>query len=136
MSASKNTVWLYEGPPEQIALCVPDASPAQGGYVMVCELQNEELRMFATRFPTKCVANWNSRSDRFAGAKLRRVLISVPIIPYERAKKALIQQLAQDVDSKVDESSSNAIESVKKHANKIFMVRAIQTTNIAGFLQQ
>ena len=77
MRALENDVWLYEGPPDEIGLSVPDASPEQGGYVIVCELQNSELRMFATRFPTKCVNNWNSRSDRFAGQKLRHVMVSV-----------------------------------------------------------
>ena len=45
MRALENDVWLYEGPPDEIGLSVPDASPEQGGYVIVCELQNSELRM-------------------------------------------------------------------------------------------
>lgn len=138
MKALENNVWLYEGPPEEIGLRVPDASPAQGGYVIVCELQNSELRMFATRFPTKCVNNWNSRSDRFAGQKLRHVMISVPLIPYERAKKLLIQKIAQE--SEAAESNDvglhkNAIAIVKKKAESIFGVKSIETKNISGFLQ-
>lgn len=138
MRALENDVWLYEGPPDEIGLSVPDASPEQGGYVIVCELQNSELRMFATRFPTKCVNNWNSRSDRFAGQKLRHVMVSVPIIPYERAKKLLIQKLAQEPSSDGsddDRKVPSVIATVKKQAESIFRVRSIETTKVAGYLQ-
>lgn len=131
-------MWLYEGPPDEIGLSVPDASPEQGGYVIVCELQNSELRMFATRFPTKCVNNWNSRSDRFGGQKLRHVMVSVPIIPYERAKKLLIQKLAQEPSSDgIDDGPKvpSIIATVKKQAESIFRVRSIETTKVAGYLQ-
>ena len=135
MRPLENDVWLYEGPPDEIGMSVPDASPAQGGYVIVCELQNSELRMFATRFPTKCVSNWNSRAERFAGQKLRHVLVSVPIIPYERAKKLLIQKLAQETESTSNNPAPGVIATVKKQAESILQTRTIDSSNVIGFLQ-
>lgn len=140
MRALENDVWLYEGPPDQVGLSVPDASLTEGGYVIVCELENSELRMFATRFPTKCVANWNNRSRRYSGASLKHVLVSIPMIRYERAKRLLIDKLAEEPGEhmamgQADAAPVTALATVKKQAEMIFSVKTVESTNVIGYLQ-
>lgn len=140
MRALENDVWLYEGPPDRVGLSVPDASLTEGGYVIVCELENSELRMFATRFPTKCVANWNNRSRRYSGASLKHVLVSIPMIRYERAKRLLIDKLAEDPGDRMpvgrpDGAPETAIATVKKQAEQIFSVKTVESSKVIGYLQ-
>jgi len=89
-------VWLYDGDPEYIALQVSDASPTEGGYLVVFELENGETRVFATRHPSKYVAAWEKSSKLHGGLVLSRVVVSHPHPRYEKIKRSILKAMESD----------------------------------------
>lgn len=89
-------MWLFDGDPEMVSAMVPDASAQVGGYIMVFVLTSGEPRIVATRFPGKNVTSWKSRSARYRGEELHRVLVSPPHPRYEKLKRILALQLSHD----------------------------------------
>ena len=69
-------MWLFDGSPELVGAKVPDASAQDGGYIMVFVLESGSPRIVATRFPGKNVTSWKSRSARYGGESLNRVLVT------------------------------------------------------------
>ncbi len=109
--------WLYDGAPENIGLIIPDADPAEGGYVMLAELRNGDVRMFATRFPGRCVSGWKSQIDKFGGQRFQRVLVTVPHIRYERIKRLVAEQIGEEQEG--------CIELFKKRTTELFEQKLI-----------
>lgn len=94
--------WLYDGAPENVGLLIHDAAPGDGGYLLLAELQNGGVRMFATRFPARCVAGWKSTIYKFGGTKFKRVLVSAPHIRYERIKRLVIESAQEKGTTELD----------------------------------
>jgi len=113
-------VWLYDGLPEHIGLSVRDATPIEGGYVVVFELENKDIRMLATRFPAKYVQSWRSQTKRLNGEELTRVLVSSPHPRYEKFKRTLAEALADDVED--GQPSRPTIAMVKEKAKALFKI--------------
>lgn len=114
-------MWLFDGSPDDLGLSVQDASPMEGGYVVVLELMNCEIRMLATRFPSKYISTWKSRTRRYGGEELKRVMVSQPHPRYERVKRLLIERLA--VDQEVIKPEDGAMDSIKRRAESIFSIK-------------
>ena len=91
-------VWMFDGSPELVSVKVPDASAQDGGYIMVFVLESGSPRIVATRFPGKNVTSWKSRSARYGGQTLNRVLVTKPHPRYEKIKRLLAHQLSVDDD--------------------------------------
>lgn len=89
-------MWLFDGKPEMVSAMVPDASAQVGGYIMVFVLTSGAPRIVATRFPGKNVTSWRSKSARYGGEELDRVLVSPPHPRYEKLKRLLALQLSHD----------------------------------------
>lgn len=87
---------MYDGAPENVGLLIPDAAPGDGGYLLLAELHNGDVHMFATRFPARCVAGWKSTIYKFGGEKPHRVLVSSPHIRYERIKRLVIESAQEE----------------------------------------
>lgn len=102
MTNTTGNAWLYDGIPENVGLLIPDAAPEDGGYLLLAELQNGDVRMFATRFPARCVAGWKSTINKFGAGKLNRVLVSSPHIRYERIKRLVIESAEHEGTSALD----------------------------------
>ncbi len=116
-------MWLYDGLPEHIGLSVRDATPIEGGYVVVFELENKEIRMLATRFPAKYVSSWRSQTKRHNGEELTRVLVSPPHPRYEKLKRTLAEALADDSDS--GSCNRPTIGMVKEKAKALFKIKPV-----------
>ena len=114
-------VWLFDGTPDEIGLNVQDASPVDGGYVVVFELENREVRMMATRFPAKYIASWRSNTRRYGGEELKRVLVSAPHPRYERLKKMLAANMASEAGPG-GKPSEPSIDLVLRKAQQLFGV--------------
>lgn len=125
MSPKEDKTWIYDGPPDNIGLLIPDADPADGGYVLLTELDNGVVRMFATRFPGRCVASWMAQIRRFGGAKPGRVLVSSPHLLYERIKRMVVED--------VGVANAQSIEQYKRKTNELF---AIEPLNVKGASQR
>ncbi len=91
MSEQKLNSWIYDGKPDNIGLVVPDANPGDGGYIVLAQLRNGEVRLFATRYPTRCVVGWKSQVRKFGGQDFTRVMVSTPHIRYERIKRMIVE---------------------------------------------
>ncbi|KLR58976.1 hypothetical protein [Diaphorobacter sp. J5-51] len=91
MSEKKLNSWIYDGTPDNIGLIVPDANPGIGGYIVLAQLHNGEVRLFATRYPTRCVVGWKSQVRKFGGQDFTRVMVSTPHIRYERIKRMIVE---------------------------------------------
>lgn len=116
-------MWLYDGLPEHIGLSVRDATPIEGGYVVVFELENKEIRMLATRFPAKYVSSWRSQTKRHNGEELTRVLVSPPHPRYEKLKRTLAEALADDTEGGAHVRPT--IGMVKEKAKALFKIKPI-----------
>ncbi len=117
MKEAADNTWIYEGPPEKISLLIPDADPADGGYVLLTELDNGVVRMFATRFPGRCVAGWMTQIRRFGGAKPSRVLVSSPHLLYERIKRMVVDE------AKLEDRHD--LNSYKRRTRELFEIKPI-----------
>lgn len=126
-------MWLYDGLPEHIGLSVRDASPLEGGYVVVFELDTGEVRMLATRFPAKYVASWKSNARRYGGGELRRVLVSKPHPRYERLKRMLTEMLADDAAD--GDAAPLSIALVLEKAHTLFPAKPSKQLGDKSFLQ-
>ena len=112
-------MWLYDGGPEGVCLRVNDASPTDGGYVMVFILPSGDARLLATRFPAKYVTTWRTNSKRCGGEDLERVLIS-PLHPrYEKIKRLLATQLIPKDDSEAT-LREISVETITEEVTKLF----------------
>ena len=89
-------MWMFDGSPEHVGAMVPDASAQDGGYIMVFVLESGSPRIVATRFPAKNVTSWKSRSARYGGETLNRVLVTKAHPRYEKIKRLLAHQLSID----------------------------------------
>ncbi|MFN9472692.1 hypothetical protein [Acidovorax sp.] len=114
-------MWLYDGLPDDLRLSVRDATTAEGGYVVVLELQNSEIRLLATRYPAKYMTSWKSRTKQYAGSEVTRVLVSDPHPLYERVKRELLERLESNAESL---SASKQMERIKELAKPIFSIKA------------
>lgn len=115
-------MWLFDGSPDDLGLSVQDASPMEGGYVVVLELKNREIRMLATRFPSKYISTWKSRTRRYGGEELKRVMVSIAHPRYERVKRLLIERLAMDQGPIAPDDE--AMDSIKRRAESILSVKS------------
>lgn len=102
MTNTTGNAWLYDGAPENVGLLIPDAAPGDGGYLLLAEMHNGDVRMFATRFPARCVAGWKSTINKFGAGKLNRVLVSSPHIRYEHIKRLVIESAQEEGTSALD----------------------------------
>lgn len=123
--ANDDKTWIYDGSPQNIGLLIRDADPADGGYVLLTQLDNGVVRMFATRFPGRCVAGWMAQIRRFGGAKPSRVLVSSPHLLYERIKRMVVEDAKQ--------RDKHDIESYLHKTRELF---AIEPIDVKGVSQQ
>lgn len=112
-------MWIYDGSPEIVSAVVPDASAADGGYIMVFVLQSGAPRIVATRFPGKNVTSWKSRAARYGGETLARVLVSKPHPRYEKIKRLLTNQLALDEEG-ASTSTPLTLEFIDTKVSELF----------------
>ena len=117
MSEKKWNSWIYDGTPDNIGLLVPDASPADGGYIVLAQLSNGDVRLFATRYPTRCVVGWKSQVRKFGGQEFARVLVSKPHIRYERIKRMITESAGS--------ASGDGIEFFQDKVTELFNVAAL-----------
>lgn len=113
-------MWMFDGSPEHVGAMVPDASAQDGGYIMVFVLESGSPRIVATRFPAKNVTSWKSRSARYGGETLNRVLVTKAHPRYEKIKRLLAHQLSID-----DEGNASpgplTIEVIRTKVNSLFV---------------
>lgn len=114
-------MWLYDGLPDGLGLSVRDATPTEGGYVVVLELQNSEIRLLATRYPAKYMTSWKSRTKQYAGSEVTRVLVSDPHPLYERVKRILMERLELKSEAL---GTCKEMERIKELAKPIFSIKA------------
>lgn len=114
--------WLYDGDPDNIGLVIPDADPAEGGYILLAEQTNGNVKLFATRFPGRSVAGWKSQITKFGGQKFKRVLVSAAHIRYERIKR-LVAENAQ-------EKGLKDLEQFVNKTNELFELRVVERKQI------
>jgi hypothetical protein len=123
-------VWLYDGDPEFIGLRVGDATPDDGGYLVLFQLENGETRIFATRYPAKYVSMWRKNSKLHSGYEPERVLVSPPSIRYERIKRALTKMVSESMDECGCKNDKNtciqckcaSMESIIKSAESLYKI--------------
>ena len=116
-------MWLYDGEPDHICLGVKDASPHEGGYVVVFQLDSGETRILATRFPAKCVSSWKSHARRYGGVDVTRVLVSRPHHRYEKIKRMLAAELVNGEDGGLH-TGPVTVDAITKKALELFAIQA------------
>lgn len=122
MTDTHGTHWLYDGDPDNIGLIIPDADPAEGGYILLAEQANGDVRLFATRFPGRSVAGWKTQIAKFGGKKFKRVLVSAAHIRYERIKR-LVAENAQEV-------GRSDLEHFVNKTNELFELRVVERRHL------
>lgn len=121
-------MWLYEGNPSTLSSSVGDAPAVDGGYVLVLLLENHEVRLLATRFPTRYLNSYTGSIKRFGGEKLQQVLVTQQHIFYERIKRTVVDQIKFNEATK---PSKLTYEEVKA----LLRVQFSPTTRIASTVE-
>lgn len=119
-------IWTYAGSPELVSVAVECGTPESGGYVLAMQLSNGNMRLAATRHPSKYLSAWKHGVRQYGAPEVTRVYVSKPYIRYEQIKRIIAESIK---DFKVEESdqyhidaetleskASEIFESVKQHA--------------------
>jgi len=120
----RKQVWLYDGNPDQADLIVGEATPLEGGYVMVIELTNGLTRLAATRHPAKYVTAWHQFVKRYGLPKIARMIVSRPHLRYEAIKRGIAKTIAEDRDEDLD-AYRVPVDKVTKNAETVIELLAV-----------
>lgn len=120
----RKQVWLYDGNPDQADLIVGEATPLEGGYVMVIELTNGLTRLAATRHPAKYVTAWHQFVKRYGLPEIARMIVSRPHLRYEAIKRGIAKTIAEDRDEDLD-AYRVPVDKVTKNAETVIELLAV-----------
>jgi hypothetical protein len=120
----RKQVWLYDGNPDQADLIVGEATPLEGGYVMVIELTNGLTRLAATRHPAKYVTAWHQFVKRYGLPEIARMIVSRPHLRYEAIKRGIAKTIADDRDEDLD-AYRVPVDKVTKNAETVIELLAV-----------
>jgi hypothetical protein len=121
----RKQVWLYDGNPDQADLIVGEATPLEGGYVMVIELSNGLTRLAATRHPAKYVTAWHQFVKRYGLPEIARMIVSRPHLRYEAIKRGIAKTIAEDRDEDLD-AYRVPVDKVTQNAETVIELLAVQ----------
>jgi hypothetical protein len=121
----RKQVWLYDGNPDQADLIVGEATPLEGGYVMVIELTNGLTRLAATRHPAKYVTAWHQFVKRYGLPEIARMIVSRPHLRYEAIKRGIAKTIAEDRDEDLD-AYRVPVDKVTQNAETVIELLAVQ----------
>jgi hypothetical protein len=121
----RKQVWLYDGNPDQADLIVGEATPLEGGYVMVIELSNGLTRLAATRHPAKYVTAWHQFVKRYGLPEIARMIVSKPHLRYEAIKRGIAKTIAEDRDEDLD-AYRVPVDKVTQNAETVIELLAVQ----------
>lgn len=112
-------IWTYAGSPELVSVAVECGTPESGGYVLAMQLSNGNMRLAATRHPSKYLSAWKHGVRQYGAPEVTRVYVSKPYIRYEPIKRMIAESLK---DFKVEESDQYHIdaETLECKAGEIF----------------
>lgn len=94
-SQRQDSGWLFDGPPEDIALKVAPLSACNGGYLLVMRLSTGQVRLAATSNPAKYLRAWRNGAMRNGHPAITQVLVSKPHVRHEALKRRLGEILAE-----------------------------------------
>lgn len=100
-------IWTYAGSPELVSVAVECGTPESGGYVLAMQLSNGNMRLAATRHPSKYLSAWKHGVRQYGAPEVTRVYVSKPYIRYEQIKRMIAESLK---DFKVEESDQYHID--------------------------
>lgn len=117
------TTWLYEGPPEKIALSIEAAPQTEGGYVVALKLTNGVTRILASRDPVRYVGQLQNQLSNFGNnTRVSEVMVSMRNYQYQAIKRWVGKTL---VDFKVGPDSYNVESAVlTRQINEAFQASA------------
>ncbi|MFN3957991.1 MAG: hypothetical protein ACK4Q6_10810 [Tepidimonas ignava] len=122
----QNSIWIYSGRPEMVAVAVERGSPASGGYILAMQLGNGNIRLAATQHPSKYLSAWKHSVRQYGAPEVEKVYVSKPYIRYEPIKRLIAESLKEfkveetdqyHIDAEMLESkASEILGSVKQYA--------------------
>lgn len=100
-------IWTYAGSPELVSVAVECGTPESGGYVLAMQLSNGNMRLAATRHPSKYLSAWKHGVRQYGAPEVTRVYVSKLYIRYEPIKRMIAESLK---DFKVEGSDQYHID--------------------------
>ena len=97
-----NSLWIFDGSPDQADLAVAATTLGEGGYVIVIELSNGLTRLAATQHPAKYVSSWHQFVKRYGLPEIARMIISQPHLRYEAIKRGIAKTIVEYRDKQLD----------------------------------
>jgi len=99
----QNSVWVYSGSPELVSIAVERGSPESGGYVLAMQLSNGNIRIGATRDPSKYLTAWKHSVRHYGEPEVIRVYVSKPYIRYDPIKRLIAESIKEFKEQETDQ---------------------------------
>ncbi len=110
-------MWINDGNPEHVRRFLDKVLAVEGGYIMVLQLTQKEIRLVATNDPSRYLKAWRTKILRAGGSDIASVWISPPHIKYEKIKRLLQAGLCvEDTISTVELKLRDIFTLVQPHA--------------------
>lgn len=103
-------MWINDGNLEHVGLFLDKISVVEGGYIMVFQLANNEIRIAASNDPARYLAAWKNKILITCGSDIAHIWVSPPHIKYEKIKRLLQARLG----------SGDTIASIETKLKEIF----------------
>lgn len=110
-------MWINDGNPEHVSRFLDKVLAVEGGYIMVLQLSQKEIRLVATNDPSRYLKAWRTKILRAGGSDIAYAWISPPHIKYEKIKRLLQAGLCvEDTISTVELKIREIFTLVQPHA--------------------